>query len=98
MTTPDTSTTEGKISVMKAFADGKKVELYDFGTWKQCTNPSWNWSAFNFRIKPEPLERWVNVFSSGVLDDWTSEECAKKAAQGRGSIVRVAVHMREVTE
>jgi len=56
---PDTNTLEGKIAVMQAFKDGKRVE-WDYCTryphdWKEASAPSWNWNNYIFRIHPEDL-------------------------------------------
>lgn len=69
MTTPDTTTTEGKIAVMQARESGKIVE------WRCLTNPtdiwtpyyhdSWRWGEFEFRIAPEPPKK--------IVEPWTFE-------------------------
>jgi len=51
----DTSTTEGKIAVMQAYIEGKKIEgrpkdAEAFGN----AIPLWNWAEFDYRVKPEP--------------------------------------------
>ena len=45
------------IEVMQAFAAGETIEYMDivFCTpWEIESDPIWNWSKFNYRIKPEP--------------------------------------------
>lgn len=48
-------TTQEKIEVMKAYAEGKKIQSYDLEKkeWIDCHNPTWNWLGFDYRIKPE---------------------------------------------
>ena len=51
-------TTEEKIEVMKAYAEGKKIEWKPKGCqgwdeWIYHDDPSWNWDELDFRIKPE---------------------------------------------
>lgn len=49
-------TTKEKIAVMRAFDEGKPVEVqyHKTGSWSILhTAPYWNWEAHNFRIKPE---------------------------------------------
>ena len=56
----DTSTTAGKIAVMQAFADGKKIQAMTKGRiiWDDIkANPCWDWSYFNYRIVPQPKTR-----------------------------------------
>ena len=44
-----------KIEVMKAFAEGKKIQSSDLGQdrWVDCCSPTWNWLGYDYRIKPE---------------------------------------------
>ena len=63
------STTAQKIEIMQAFADGKTIEYKCKGhdRWGEARTPQWNWSANDFRIKPEPpREFWVNVYTNGL--------------------------------
>lgn len=57
-------------------------------------------NAYEYRIKPEPLECWVNVYSNTGINNcgsgFNTKEAAEKASAGNA--VRVAVHMREVTD
>jgi len=64
----DTSTIEGKIAVMQAFKEGKKIEnrhraLSD--TWTGCCAPSWNWHSYDYRIKREPEVLYRRVHKDG---------------------------------
>ena len=44
--------------VMEAYANGKKIQFLDeYNKWIDVTNPSFNWSIYNYRIKPEPKYR-----------------------------------------
>lgn len=44
--------------VMEAYASGKKIQYLDgYNKWVDATNPSFNWSDYIFRIKPEPKYR-----------------------------------------
>ena len=53
-------TTKEMISVMQAYADGKKIEHNLNGlisdAWEDCT-PKWDWVTYDYRIKPEPKYR-----------------------------------------
>lgn len=49
-------TTQEKIAVMKALVEGKEIEhasLLDLSNWKPVAFPVWDWSHFDYRIKPE---------------------------------------------
>ena len=44
--------------VMEAYANGKKIQYLDgYNKWIDATNPSFNWSDYIFRIKPEQKYR-----------------------------------------
>ena len=62
-------TLKEKIEVMQAALDGKQVEFkFNGSEWGRClVNPNFGWTDYDYRIKPEPLELWVNV-----VDDYTS--------------------------
>lgn len=52
------------IEVMRAFDEGKQIQLLCVdGSWRD-TNPCWNWSEFNYRIKPEPKEPTYRPYES----------------------------------
>ncbi len=54
----DTSTIAGKISVMQAFEDGKKIMSNEYhGGWAYDTAPCWDWSEFDYCIKPQTVEQ-----------------------------------------
>lgn len=41
--------------VMMAYADGKEIEFFNVvDEWSIIQGPSFNWAAYNYRIKPEP--------------------------------------------
>ena len=64
----DTSTTAGKIQVMQAFEDGKKIEGACESGWLHITGgtPTWNWSAGNYRIKPQTVEDAYDAYMRGI--------------------------------
>lgn len=52
------------IRVMQAFADGKEVEFkWMSKDWNSTDKPEWNWSAYDYRIKP-----------TAKLRPWTADE------------------------
>ena len=51
-------TTQEKIEIMQAYAEGKKIQVRIIGTekWKDWTiseEPKWDWPHNDYRIKPE---------------------------------------------
>ena len=44
--------------VMEAYANGKKIQFLDeYNNWIDVTNPTFNWSVYIYRVKPEPKYR-----------------------------------------
>ena len=92
------------IAVIAAHRDGKAIQFSSRYSgqsmpWGDYTidGPSWNFSAYDYRIKPEPLECWVNVNNAGqIYGPFDSNSAACVCAQRIGDISRIAVHMREV--
>ena len=77
-------------------SEGKEMEgQYCNGApWKHWNGHDPNW--LRFRIKPELLELWVNVYPFGP---GACHSCAKDAHDTAGvKALRVAVHMREVRD
>jgi hypothetical protein len=52
------------IRIMQAYVDGKEVE-FKWGSmdWNSTNKPEWNWSAYDYRIKP-----------TAKLRPWTADE------------------------
>jgi hypothetical protein len=61
--------TKEAIKVMQAFVDGKEVECCDsvFEGLHTTNNPSWDWVACIYRIKPTPTIR-----------PWTADEAVSE--------------------
>ena len=52
------------IRVMQAYVDGKEVEFkWMSKDWNSTDKPEWNWSAYDYRIKP-----------TATLRPWTADE------------------------
>ena len=69
----ETKTIDEQIEIMKAYAEGKKIEYkaYDsFSKWETVTNPDlqFNWSTFNYRIKKESKTRPMTF--DEIVDYW----------------------------
>lgn len=59
-------TTEEKIAVMQAYADGKEIECSAnnwFSRWTE-EEPHWNWDAYDYRVKPVPLSTKIFPYAS----------------------------------
>ena len=73
------------IATMQAAKEGKAIQrrhLHDTDArWRDAPEPSWNWSTFDYRVKPAPRRIWLNWYPtigcrSSVCYD-TREEAAK---------------------
>ena len=88
------------VEVAQALERGEVVEYqyFDYVTWYRVHSDGWTWcpSERIYRIKPKPLECWVNVYGDNLFSAYRSKEGAEKCVSGTAS--RIAVHMREVTE
>ena len=55
------------MDVMAADLSGNRVERRTSnGDWVLCPYPQWNWTAFDYRIIPEPEVIYVNKTSTGI--------------------------------
>lgn len=88
------------VEVAQALERGEVVEYKNIGgaTWYRVHSDCWTWcpSERIYRIKLKLLECWVNVYSKGGSQAHSSESDAREFASR--DALRVAVHMREVTE
>lgn len=82
------------IAVMTAAKEGKAIQRRiranrDIdGFWNDADRQHWNWTDFDYRVKPaEPRRIWVNLYSSGVLSDrnWCSQSEAEHSALNVGT-------------
>ena len=90
-------TTAEMIEAMQACIDGKEIQ-YKANcehTWRHCINPSWNWAQFQYRVRPEPREFWVNCYANENMHAYTSKGRADNAA---GKLRTECIHVREITE
>lgn len=55
------------IKVMQHFADGGEVEFCNQGMWCCAGSPTWELNRLKYRIKPKPLEFYVDVSEHGVI-------------------------------
>jgi len=92
------STTAEKIAVMQAFEAGKAIEHTVKGKslpWLDTDEPWWDWVSYEYRVKPEPLTFWVNVYPDGTHGaTWCSKQEAIRAETKSTRTVK----MQEVIE
>jgi len=88
------------VEVAQALERGEVVECHYIGArdiWAKVNPSNWLWKPdwYTYRIKPKPLEFWVNAHPDNTVSVFHTKESAKKF--DNGNLSRVAVHMREVT-
>lgn len=93
-------TLKEKIEVMQAALYGKEVQFFNSsGEWQDLEDeePLWDWDQFDYRIKPTPLEFWVNVHANltHAVEVFTTEGDAEIHA--KHSKVKT-IKVREVME
>ena len=59
------------IEVMQAYVGGQPLQMRlrhtcGGGNWTDVGIPSWDWVSNEYRVKPEPMEFWVNVHPDGT--------------------------------
>ena len=80
--------TKEKIAVMQAFVEGKEIQVSTRHSteWKRLAwVPEWDWTGYNYRIKPEPKFVYINVYSHNgfmLSSTFCTAERAKEAAAG----------------
>ena len=88
------------IEVVTAFKNGKKIEYYVkiSRQWEEITDPSWNFALVDYRVKPEPMELWVNEFVDGRWSSYPTKKDALTASSlyNQSALARKAVLFREV--
>lgn len=101
----DTSviTTKEKIAIMQHYEDGGDVEVLvnstftEWATMTRAGEPTWDWRSRQYRIKREPLEVYVNIYS----DDGSAvahKTAAKAKVNVTAGAVRIGVKFREVID
>lgn len=90
------ATLDEQIAVMQAAKEGKPIQYrVDIGNgkWEDCHAPAWNWTACDYRVKPNPpREFWLNIAESGVTGFYRSRESADRQPMDRIE----CIHLREV--
>lgn len=67
-------------SILEAYLDGKIVEYYNtsFEEWRHATCPIWDFQSYDYRVKPEPLCVWVNVYRDADGDEYLGRSHSTK--------------------
>ena len=93
------NTIQEAIVVLQGKEDGKEIEYWDFNQWRSLrvigedVMPNFNLSKY--RVKPEPLVMYVNVYSAQRYLYDSRDAAEHGAASG---VIRTAVKMIEVVD
>ena len=80
-------TTEEMIEVMQAYTRGETIEVSDKGAddWSEIKHPLWDWSGFEYRVKPKPIETlWYWEFQ--MSDGWHISQTRMTRAQAQAFV------------
>lgn len=83
------------LEFLKAFAEGQDVQARCYTTkeWVDMNNPTFMSTDVTYRIKPRPIEGWVNVYEGGL----SGLHSTKASADANAKVGRIkCVFMREV--
>ena len=93
-----------KIKVMQAADAGKDIEFFAHKVdgWNALLvkgdDINWSWNTLDYRIKPEPMEFWVNVYSSDPVNVYYDTKEEAEASGKRFNDYIKTIKVREVTE
>ena len=93
-------TLKEKIEVMQAALDGEEVQFLGAdGIWTSFIekSPVWAWDAFEYRIKPKPMELMIDVFI-GMNNGQDRYEVASDSNRELRGIGDKVIKMIEVME
>jgi len=64
------------ISVIQHHKNGGKVEhkATEGNFWRLTRKPTWDFEAFEYRAKPEPLAIWAEIIGNGHISRYTMTE------------------------
>jgi hypothetical protein len=68
-----------QLAVMQAFVDGKKLQVRTKkpeNSWRELSNPTWQWDVIEYRIKPEPEVVYISKSKYGSFYAHTDYESA----------------------
>ena len=71
------------IAVIQADKEGKKLEFRrkkagNLESWDTVQSPVWDFNAYDYRVKKEPMVLWVNIYLDGSYNSYRDENTAKQ--------------------
>ena len=90
-------TTTEMIAVLQAFERGEVIEYRPKNSQRWgSAEPIWNFSQFDYRVKPKPREWWLNVYKTSVCSHGSRAEADREQDNVARRID--CVHVREVLD
>ena len=75
------------IEITTAFRNGNIVQVSLRDGWKDSINPAWQFTAYDYRVKPEPMVFYVNIYPERKNDcihqskeealKWVGRDCVR---------------------
>lgn len=89
------------LPVVKAFAEGKEVQVFNGDAWVTACSPKFDSEADCYRIKPEPIVVYKNVYKDLEGSEYIAGSCyydedAAKRCSMSGNYVRTARFIEQV--
>lgn len=94
-------TIDEMIAVLQAAKVNKPIQVRDGDEWVTvCSIPTWNFRDFQYRVKPEPREWWINVYSNNACHlHLTKDAAVRGRTDGHDRLHgEETIHVREVLE
>jgi len=82
--------------LMKAYGDGKEIEVMFNGEWEGCKDPMFVHHA-KYRIKPKPIECYLEMDGRYPIGIWDELPTAESFCQSP-SVQRKFIKVREVMD
>ena len=54
------------IEVIKAYEEGKDIEIWNGHEWIKCVSPLWNFALYNYRVKQKEKVVYQYLYSDGL--------------------------------
>jgi hypothetical protein len=83
------------IEVVAAHANGESIQLrYQRGPWEDVRGtPSWNFGEFDYRIKPQPLIMYINIYPDNIgYAHFTKDEA--KESRGTDGVTKKFIEVQ----
>ena len=84
---------ESAVDVLQRYKAGETIQCQLNDLWIDLRDPQFNFGATNYRVKPEPVEFWMNVSPIANRNFDTKEEAESFCTFGSRTIL-----VREVIE